>query len=174
MTAFFSINPCTNAPQALTCKHFATAWDARMNLSYLFYDPIPELAELDRRMRHLASLGYRGIELSAFHPLPYAIDDVLSLGRTHNLPVVSLLSGWSYANEKLCLSSPEAGTRKVAVERLGEYARQAGRLGAIVVVGLMQGLRSDEADEAPANERIADCLRPVAKVAAKQGTTIVS
>src|SRR5947209_20233656 len=117
MTAFFSTNPCTNAPQALTCKHFATAWDARMNLSYLFYDPIPELAELDRRMRHLARLGYGGIELSAFHPLPYSIDEVQSLAQKHNLGVVSLLSGWSYANEKLCLSSPDANIRKRAGER---------------------------------------------------------
>jgi sugar phosphate isomerase/epimerase len=144
-----------------------------MNLSYLFYEPIPDLAELDRRMSHLANLGYGGIELSAFHPLPYSIDDVLRLTRKHNLPVVSLLSGWSYANEKLCLSSPDAGTRKRAVERLGDYARQAGKLGAIAVVGLMQGLRSDEPDDTRANDRIADCLRQVAKVAAGEGTTVV-
>src|SRR5439155_15858910 len=101
---------------------------------------------------------YRGIELSASHPFPYPIDDVISLTRKHSLPIVSLLSGWSYGNEGLCLASPRAEVRQRAVERLIEYAGVAARLGAVVVVGLMQGLRSDEADETAANERIAACL----------------
>ena len=66
-----------------------------MNLSYLLYEPIRELPELERRMIHLAALGYKGIELSAFHPLPYSIDDVRALSEKHRMPVVSLLSGWS-------------------------------------------------------------------------------
>jgi sugar phosphate isomerase/epimerase len=91
----------------------------------------------------------------------------------HRLPVVSLLSGWSYGNEGLCLSSPDADIRARAVRRVGDYVRWAGRLGAIVVVGLMQGLRGDEPDEAKANDRIADCLTQVADDAQKQGVTVV-
>jgi D-psicose/D-tagatose/L-ribulose 3-epimerase len=47
------------------------------------------------------------------------------------------------------------------------------KLGAVLVVGLMQGLRSDEPDDAEANRRIAACLRPVADAAATQGTVVV-
>ncbi len=144
-----------------------------MKFSYLFYDPIRELPELERRMRHLAALGYQGIELSAFHPLPYPLEAMIALSKKIRLPVVSLLSGWSYANEKLCLSSSEAGVRQRAVERLKEYVRQAGRLGAVVVVGLMQGLRSDEPDEITAADRIAECFVQVARTAHDIGTTVV-
>jgi len=144
-----------------------------VKLSFLFYEPIANLDELDRRMGHIAGLGYQGIELSASHPLPYPIDDVLALTRKHRLPVVSLLSGWSYANEGLCLSSPRSEIRQRAVDRLIEYIGQTAQLGAVLVVGLMQGLRSDEPDETEANRRIADCLRPVADAAARQGTTVV-
>jgi len=144
-----------------------------MKFSYLFYEPIPNLPELDRRMRHLAALGYRGIELSAFHPLPYTVADVRALADKHRLPVVSLLSGWSYAEEGLCLSSPDADVRRGAVERLGDYLRQAGALGAVVVLGLMQGLRRDEADEGKAQERIADCLRQAARMAESANSTLV-
>jgi D-psicose/D-tagatose/L-ribulose 3-epimerase len=59
------------------------------------------------------------------------------------------------------------------VDRLIEYAGHAAQLGAVLVVGLMQGLRSDEPDEAEANRRIAACLRPVADAAAERGTTVV-
>ncbi len=144
-----------------------------MKFSFLFYEPIRRLADLERRMQHLAALGYRGIELSAFHPLPYAIEDVQALSEKHHLPVVSLLSGWSYAEEGLCLSSPDAKVRSRAVQRLCEYVGQAGRLGAVVVVGLMQGLRRDEADEVKANLRIVECLRQVAASAAKEQTRVV-
>src|SRR5262245_35929979 len=144
-----------------------------MKLSYLFYDPIPKLADLERRMRHLAALGYGGIELSAFHPVPYDVAAIGDLAQKYGLPVVSLLSGWSYAGEGLCLSSPDAGVRQRAVARLGDYARQAGQLGAIVVVGLMQGLRRDEPDENRANERIVECLRQAARAAADASTTLV-
>jgi sugar phosphate isomerase/epimerase len=144
-----------------------------VKLSFLIYEPIPDLGELDRRMGRIAGLGYQGIELSASHPLPYPIEEVIALSRKYSLPVVSLLSGWSYANEGLCLASPRTEVQQRAVERLVEYTNLAARLGAVLVVGLMQGLRSDEANEAEANQRIAACLRPVAEAATEQGTVVV-
>jgi sugar phosphate isomerase/epimerase len=144
-----------------------------MRISYLCYDPVPQLSELARRMERVAALGYDGIELVATYPPAYPVEDVLALCERHRLPVVSLLSGWSYANEGLCLSSPDAGVRDRAVARLGDYARHAGRLGAVVVVGLMQGLRGDEPDEEAANERIDACLRRAAAAARQQGVTLV-
>ena len=144
-----------------------------MKLSFIFYEPIPDLSELDLRMARIASLGYQGIELTACHPMPYTIDEVLALTRKHRLPVVSLLSGWSYANENLCLSSPRTEVRQRAVDRLIEYTGHAARLGAVLVVGLMQGLRTDESDESEANRRIAAGLRAVADAAVERATTVV-
>jgi sugar phosphate isomerase/epimerase len=144
-----------------------------VKLSFLFYAPIADLEELDRRMGRLVALGYQGIELSVSHPMPYPVEDVMALTRKHALPVVSMLSGWSYANEGLCLASPRADVRQRAVDRLIEYVDYTSRLGAVLVVGLMQGLRSDEPDETQANPRIAACLRPVAEAAAKRGATVV-
>src|SRR5262249_23727364 len=144
-----------------------------MKISFLIYEPLPELKEMARRMERVAALGYHGIELSAFHPLPYPIEEITALSEKYRLPVVSLLSGWSYGNEGLCLCSPDADVRKRAVDRLIDYVDQGGRLGAVVVMGLMQGLRSDEADETKANERILECLRPVARAAERSGTLVI-
>jgi len=144
-----------------------------MKLSYLMYDPVPTLPELSRRMRRVAELGYQGIELSATHPLGYSVEEAAALARELGLPIVSLLSGWSYAYEGLCLSSPQADVRKRAVERLVEYVGFARVLGSLVVVGLMQGLRSDEPDLELANARIAGGLRQVAQAAEAQGVQLV-
>jgi sugar phosphate isomerase/epimerase len=144
-----------------------------MKFSFLFYEPIESLDELDRRMGLLASLGYRGVELSAFHPCPYPMSAVVGLVEKHRLPVVSFLSGWSYSGEGLCLSSADASVRDRAVARLVDYVGQAGTLGAHVVVGLMQGLRADEPDEARANDRIAEALGRVCRVADERGGSLV-
>ena len=144
-----------------------------MKISMLCYEPVPTLDELDRRMALAASLGYAGIELTATHPLGYSVDDIAALVDRHKLPVVSFLSGWSYPNEGLCLSSPDSNVRLFAADRLAEYAAIAARLGAVVVVGLMQGLRSDEPDPSTANDRIVETLRIVAPVADDLGTTLV-
>jgi D-psicose/D-tagatose/L-ribulose 3-epimerase len=144
-----------------------------VKLSFLFYDPIPDAAELARRMGRLAELGYQGIELSAAHPPPVPVEEVAKLAREHRMPVVSLLSGWSYSNEGLCLSRPDPEVRKRAVQRLISYAGDAAKLGAVLVVGLMQGRASDEPDENAAGERIAECLRTVARSAQERGGQVV-
>lgn len=144
-----------------------------MRISFIIPEPVRDLADLGRRMRRLAALGYQGVELLATHPLGYAIDDLVNVSRECRLPVVSLLSGWSYFNEKLSLVSPDADVRGRAVDRLGEYAWYASRLGAVLVVGQMQGFRTDEPDEARAQERIADCLRQAGAAAAGQNVRIV-
>jgi sugar phosphate isomerase/epimerase len=144
-----------------------------MKLSFLFYEPIPDLAELSRRMERLAAMGYQGVELSAMHPPPYPAEELLRVAERLRMPIVSFLSGWSYAHEKLCLASPDPAVRQRAVERLGTYVDYAAPLGAVIVVGLMQGLRSDEPDGARAADRIGDCLRRAAERAAAKKVTLV-
>lgn len=137
-----------------------------MKLTFLFYEPTPDSVELSRRMARLAELGYQGVELSACWPPPYPSEVLAELSERHGLPIVSFLSGWSYGNEKLCLASPNPETRRRAVERLKTYLDYATPLGALVVIGLMQGLRSDEPDGALAAGRIAQGLRQAADHAA--------
>lgn len=144
-----------------------------MKLSFIFYEPVSTLSELDQRMAQLAALGYQGVELTACHPMPYSIDEVTALASKHRLPVVSLLSGWSYSNEGLCLASPRPEIRERAVARLIEYVSYAARLRAVQVIGQMQGLRSDEPDEAHANSRIEQGLRAIAQAAVEHRATLV-
>ena len=144
-----------------------------MKFSYVVYEPVSDMAELTARLERVADLGYEGIELHATHPLGYPIADLVAAANRIRLPVVSLLSGWSYSNEGLCLSSVDAGVRDRAVARLIDDMALAARLGALVVVGLLQGLRSDEPDAATADRRIVEALQRVARVAEDLGVPIV-
>lgn len=144
-----------------------------MKFSYLLCEPVQNLPALAERMQRVAELGYDGIELSATHPLGFPIEALVAEAERIRLPVVSLLSGWSYSNENLCLSSPDEAIRDRAGARLIEYVELARPLGALVVVGLMQGLRKDEPNPATANQRIAAALARVARVAHDRGVPII-
>lgn len=144
-----------------------------MKISFMLIDPVNDLEELSRRMGIIADLGYSGIELVATHPLGYRIEDLAGLAKRHGVPIVSFLSGWSYANEKLCLASADAAVRIRAADRIADYVRMAVAVNALVVVGLMQGLRTDEPDGAVANDRIVECLKRVARVAEEQSVRVV-
>src|ERR1700734_1646238 len=96
-----------------------------MRFSFLFHEPIEDLDEIDRRMGLLAGLGYDGVELSAFPPPTSPVESVAALAEKHRLPVVSMLSGWSYSAEGRCLSSPDDGVRDRAASRLIDYVEQA-------------------------------------------------
>lgn len=90
----------------------------------------------------------------------------------HELVVPSFLTGAAYA-DGLCLSPPDAAVRQRTVERLKRYLDVARRFDAILVVGLLQGVRSDEGDTERANERIIAGLREVGLAAAQQGVELV-
>jgi len=144
-----------------------------MRFSFLFPEPIKRLDELEHRMAVLSALGYQGIELSTFHPVDYPDEEIAELSRRYRLPIVSVLSGWSYSSEGLSLCHPDPVLRGRAVCRLNDYVSQAANLGALLVVGLMQGLRSDEPNPATASDRIAEGLSRVARNAESRGVSVV-
>ena len=125
------------------------------------------------RMARLAELGYEGIELHATEPLGFAVDDLAAAADRAGLPVVSLMTGWAYANEGVCLSARilTFGTARSPGWSPTSSSRRDSD--ALIVVGLLQGLRSDEPDPAVADVRIVDALRRVARVAEERRVTIV-
>ncbi len=144
-----------------------------MRFSFLFHEPVARLDELEARMALLSALGYQGIELSTFHPVDYPDEQIVELSRKYRLPVVSLVSGWSHSHEGLSLCHPDALLRGRAVCRLNDYVGQSASLSSLLVVGLMQGLRSEEPDPILANDRIVEGLRRVARNAESRGVSIV-
>ncbi len=143
--------------------------------SYMIVDPLATLGDDDtirRAFDQIAAAGYEGTELNLTPQLADDLDRIAPWLEERDLVVPSFLTGAAY-NEGLCLCSPDAGVRDRAVERLVSYLPVARRFGAILVVGLLQGLRSDEPDEEKAQPRIVDCLRQFAAQAVEAGVDFV-
>ncbi len=121
---------------------------------------------------HIKTSGYEGVEMNITSELLGHLDQIEQCLRENGLVAPSFLTGSAY-EEGLCLSSPDEEIRRRTVERLKSYLPMGKRFNAILVVGLLQGLRSDEADPVLANQRIIEGLREVGQAAASQGVTIV-
>jgi sugar phosphate isomerase/epimerase len=144
--------------------------------SYVMVDPPKDFgsfADFERALKRLADLGYQGVEFSLTHPLGFEFSALERALEAAHLALPSLLTGWSYFNEGLCLCSPDATVRDRAVERLLGHVELAARVKALLVVGQMQGFLRDEPDATIANERIVDGLRRVARAAETRGVTLV-
>lgn len=143
--------------------------------SFILMNPLSSFStpqEVRTKLEVLKEYGYDGVELNLTEPVGFDLDRFEQWLDELGLVVPSLLTGEAY-NDGLCLSVPDAGVRRRAVERLIGYLDTAKRFGAILVVGLLQGLRSDEPDPTVANQRIIEGLRAVSDAAVTKGVQFV-
>ncbi len=142
-------------------------------LSFILIEPPSRWGgSIDETFRFIRSSGYAGVELNLTTELVGNLDEIESAARGNDLRVVSLLTGAAY-EEGLCLSTPDESIRERTVARLLENLETADRFSAILVVGLLQGLRSDEPDPVVANRRIVSCLQHLGREAEARDVDIV-
>ena len=144
-----------------------------IHYSYMFIDSRALFeGHLQATLDLVKSCGYEGIELNLFPGLLEQSDRLEEALAACGLAVPSFLTGAAYS-KSLCLSSADEGVRQRAVDYLVDCMEVARRFKSILVVGLLQGLRSDEADPEIANRRIAEGLRAVGDTAEEQGVELV-
>jgi D-psicose/D-tagatose/L-ribulose 3-epimerase len=144
--------------------------------SFILCDPLESFGDLGAFasvLRTIKQLGFAGIECNLIARDLASADRLLQLVEEIQLPIVSFLTGANYFSEGLCLSSPNVETRQRAVESLCRFTAVAAQFNAVLVVGQMQGFRSDEPHVSAAEARIEDALRQVAASAEANGATVV-
>lgn len=135
-------------------------------------DSFGSFENFEAALRRIKDFGYQGVEFNLTRPACLWIEALSRFVQSIDLPIASFLTGVNYFDEGLCLSSPRAEVRLRAVERLQEYTRAAARIGAVLVVGQMQGLLSDEPDRAVGEARIEECMKRVVETAEQCEATI--
>lgn len=148
----------------------------RPKFSFILCDPVESFGNLEdfaAVLRCLKQLGFDGVEFNLTSAALASSEALLQLVKEIELPIVSFLTGANYFGRGLCLSSPHPDVRQNAIETLCQFTSTAAQFGALLVVGQMQGLRSDEPDRHVAEERIEDALRQVAAAAEQNGATVV-
>ncbi len=143
--------------------------------SYIIIPPLESLGSHQRIRETLTLLkecGYAGVEVNLTDSLAPDLDRLEQLLDDLDLTIPSFLTGEAYG-QGLCLSSPDPSIRRQTVDRLVGFLEVARRFKAILVVGLLQGLLSDEPEVEAAQARIRDGLGQVAAQAEAQGVDVV-
>ena len=143
--------------------------------SYIIIQPLESYGSHERIRETLALLkecGYAGVELNLTGSPDLDLDRLEQWLSEMDLVIPSFLTGEAY-NQGLCLSSPDRSIRQRAIDRLTAYLDVARRFKSVLVVGLLQGLLSDEPDVEAANGRIRGCLQEVAAQAEEKGVEVV-
>ena len=121
----------------------------------------------------LAGLGYNGVEIGVGDPARLDVPRLADSLARHGLALCGVLTGASYFDDHLCLTSPDPALRARAVQRLKAHVDWSAPLGATVIVGQMQGMYSDEPDRARANARLIEAMHQVARHAETRGGRLV-
>ena len=140
--------------------------------SYIVVDFSAIEGDISGALAFLKNCGYGGVELNLTPQLFGWLDEIETALHGNDLVVPSFLTGLAY-EQGLCLSSPDRGVRQRTVERLKSYLEVAVRFNALLVIGMLQGQRRDEADPEVAQQRIVAGLRDVGSAALQRGVTLV-
>jgi sugar phosphate isomerase/epimerase len=144
-----------------------------INLCFMLIDPPSSWDEdIEKTLSFIKSCGYGSVELNLTSEVITHLDEIEQSINCLGLSVPSFLTGSAYG-DGLCLSSPNQEVRDQTINRLISYIDIARRFQSILVVGLLQGLRTDEPDEDIANMRIVEALKQVGEEADMAGVDIV-
>lgn len=129
--------------------------------------------DLEVATEELARLGFEGVELAIRDPAAVEAGRVATVVDRWGLRVPALGTGQAYVDEGLALSSPDAGVRDRAVDRLLAHVELAAPLGALVIVGLIHGPIPAGWDRARAASQVRRGLARVARAARARGLRVV-
>lgn len=118
-----------------------------------------------------AGLGYDGVELAVRDPGALDGGRVETVVAAAGLEVAAVGTGQAYLRDGLSLSSPDAGIRARAIERVRSHLVFAARFHAPVILGLLRGRIDGGADAT--GRRFAESLSQIVPAAEMSGISIL-
>lgn len=122
-------------------------------------------------IRLAADLGCDGVELAVRDPAAVDGSRVEAAVSAAGLAVAAVGTGQAYLRDGLSLSSPDAGIRARAIERVGSHLVFSARFGAPVIIGLVRG--RIEGGGAATSRRLVDSLAQILPAAELAGTRVL-
>jgi sugar phosphate isomerase/epimerase len=120
----------------------------------------------------IAALGYDGVELAIRDPRLVEADALRRVLDAHRLVVPAIGTGQAWGEEGLSLTDPDPAVRAAALARLKSHFPLAGRLGAVVVVGLLRGIVRPGVSQEQAMAWLVAALQECCAAAAHAGVRV--
>lgn len=121
--------------------------------------------DLETNLAHIASLGYKGVELAIRDSRLVDSNHLDELIRKYNLKVPAIGTGQAWGEEGLSFTDPNPTVRRDAIERIKSHIPTASRFGAVIIIGLIRGIVKAGVDQTQAMDWLVDALRECSEAA---------
>jgi sugar phosphate isomerase/epimerase len=101
---------------------------------------------LESGIANAAALGYDGVELAVREPELLNVELVKKLLTKYSMEVPAIGTGQAFVEEGLSFSDDSTEIRKAAIKRIKSHIDLAGELGTNVIIGLIRGRGSQDAE----------------------------
>ena len=125
--------------------------------------------DLETNLKHIAALGYDGVELAIRDPKLVNLDDLERLTHACGLSVPAIGTGQAWGEEGLSFTDPDPEVRRLAIQRIKSHIPGAARLGAVIIIGLIRGIVKPGVDPAQAMTWLVESLKECSAAAFPHG-----
>jgi sugar phosphate isomerase/epimerase len=125
--------------------------------------------DLETNLKHIAALGYDGVELAIRDPKLVDLDELERLIHNCGLSVPAIGTGQAWGEEGLSFTDPDPLVRLAATERIKSHIPGAVRFGAVIIIGLIRGIVKPGVEQAQAMDWLVEALRECSAAARSQG-----
>lgn len=128
--------------------------------------------DLEANVAKIASWGYRGVELAIRDPSLVDAGQLEDLTRRHGLGVPAIGTGQAWGEEGLSYTDADPAVRRAAIDRTIAHVPVAGRLGALIIIGLLRGVVRPEVERQRAHAWMVEALRECCRTAEGAGVRL--
>ena len=118
--------------------------------------------QIEENLKKINALGYDGVELAVRDPKLLDISEIKTLINNYNLPVPAIGTGQAYGEEGLAFIHKDSEVRKKAIDRIKAQIDFAENFGALVIIGLIRGVRGPDIKNDIAEQLMIDALKECA------------
>jgi sugar phosphate isomerase/epimerase len=123
----------------------------------------------EENVAKIAAWGYNGVELAVRDPRLVDVGELQRVVGGHGLTVPAIGTGQAWGEERLSFTSDDRCVREAAVQRITSHIPLAGRLHAMIILGLIRGVTPPGQAHEQSMEYLIEAIRECTSATAGSG-----
>ena len=136
------------------------------------FNAVPFQGDFVNNVADIASMGFDGIELAVRDPKIIDKELITKTIFEAGMEIPAIGTGQAWGEEGLSFTDPDKNIREKAVKRLLSHFELAAKVDAVVIIGLLRGVKQPDISFKKAEEWMFEAFSYCCKEAAKKGVRI--
>lgn len=143
-----------------------------LSVSRAKFEAVPFKNGFETDVPVIANLGFDGVELAIRNPKIIDKEKILETTKMLALEIPAIGTGQAWGEEGLSYTDRDPTIRKKAIERTCEHFEFAGQAQAVVIIGLLRGIKSSSVSESDIEQWMYKAFSEACNVAEKYNVKI--